>query len=255
MVKVEKVKVLIGDDSLGFGVDVASSLRKMDFYVITRPKDGNKLISVIKDESPDVVVIDAVMPNLDAIEFIKKLNTSDFKKPHVIVVSSYENQFIEKSVMELGAACYMRMPFETKALADRINKIVNFDPDTNKLIGKDLKVIVTDIIHRAGVPAHIKGYHYLREAIMLSVNDSEMLNSVTKMLYPSVAKKFNTTPTRVERAIRHAIEIAWDRGNIGTLNSLFGCTLSTTRGKPTNSEFIALIVDKINIKGENAAHF
>ncbi len=251
----QKVKVLIGDDSPSFGVNVASSLRKMDFYVVTRHKDGNTLFNAIKDISPDVVVIDAIMPNLDAIEFIKKLNDSKIKRPYIIVVSSFDNQFIEKSVMELGASYYMRTPFEIKALADRINTIINYTSKTENEGGQDLKVIVTNIIHRIGVPAHVKGYHYLREAIILSVNDGKMLSSVTKELYPSVAKEFNTTPTRVERAIRHAIEIAWERGNIDTLNSLFGYTINAGKGKPTNSEFIALVVDKININGESAVHF
>ncbi len=256
----QKIKVLIGDDSPDFGVNVANSLRGMGFYVIARPKNGQTLFEAIKNEIPDVAVIDAVMPNFDAIELIKKLNASNYKKPHIIVVSSFDNQFIERSVMEMGAAYYMRKPFEAKTLGDRINTIMGQGTDSDLSVhrasnGLNLEVMVTDIIHQIGVPAHIKGYHYLREAIMLSVNDGEMLESVTKVLYPSVAKRFKTTPSRVERAIRHAIEIAWDRGDIDTLNSFFGYTIDVGKGKPTNSEFIALITDKINLKRKAAVHF
>lgn len=256
----QKIKVLIGDDSPDFGVDVANSLRSMGFYVIARPKNGITLFDAIKNEIPKVAVIDAVMPGLDAIELIKKLNASNYKKPHIIVVSSFDNQFTEKTVMELGAAYYMRKPFDAKVLGDRINTIMGQSTDSDLTVhhsgnGLNLELTVTDIIHRIGVPAHIKGYHYLREAIMLSVNDSEMLESVTKVLYPSVAKKFKTTPSRVERAIRHAIEIAWDRGDIDTLNSFFGYTIDVGKGKPTNSEFIALITDKINLKRKATIHF
>ncbi len=256
----QKIKVLIGDDSPDFGVNVANSLRGMGFYVIARPKNGQTLFEAIKSEIPDIAVIDAVMPSFDAIELIKKLNASNYKKPHIIVVSSFDNQFIERSVMEMGAAYYMRKPFETKVLGDRINTIMGQGIDSDLSVhraanGLNLEVMVTDIIHQIGVPAHIKGYHYLREAIILSVNDSEMLESVTKVLYPSVAKKFKTTPSRVERAIRHAIEIAWDRGDIDTLNSFFGYTIDVGKGKPTNSEFIALITDKINLKRKAAVHY
>ena len=158
--------------------------------------------------------------------------------------------------MTAGAAYFMLKPFDVKILGERIKAMLNIDTDISaetvhprmKPTPANLEIIVTDIIHQIGVPAHIKGYHYLREAIICSVNDKEMLESVTKLLYPAVAKKFATTPSRVERAIRHAIEIAWDRGDIDTLNSFFGYTINTGKGKPTNSEFIALITDKIRLK-------
>ncbi len=258
----QKIKVLIGDDSAEFGVNLANALRGMGFYVIARAKNGASLFDAIKNETPDVAIIDAVMPNLDAIELIKKLNSSNYKKPHIIVVSSFDNQFVERTVMELGASYFMRKPFEAKALAERINTIMGFSTVTeggffvhSSTSQINLEVMITDIIHQIGVPAHIKGYHYLREAIMLSVNDTQMLESVTKVLYPTVAKKFKTTPSRVERAIRHAIEIAWDRGDIDTLNSFFGYTIDVGKGKPTNSEFIALIADKINLKRKTAVNF
>lgn len=258
----QKIKVLIGDDSAEFGVNLANAMRGMGFYVIARPKNGNSLLEAIKNETPDVAVIDAVMPNLDAIGLIKTLNSSNYKMPYIIVVSSFDNQFVERTVMELGASYFMRKPFEAKALAERINTIMGYSSasETGYSLHSvtaqiNLEVTITDIIHQIGVPAHIKGYHYLREAIMLSVNDSQMLESVTKVLYPTVAKKFSTTPSRVERAIRHAIEIAWDRGDIDTLNSFFGYTIDVGKGKPTNSEFIALIADKINLKRKTAVNF
>ena len=250
-----KIKILIGDDSAQYGVFCASSLRSMGFFVITRQKDGMVIYDAIKNELPDVVMIDAVMPGLDAIELIKKVMASGYKKPLFIVTSAYENSFIEGQVMNAGASYFMLKPFDVKMLGDRIKAMLDIDTDINSDItaerrkgSPNLEIIVTDIIHQIGVPAHIKGYHYLREAIMACVNDKEMLESVTKLLYPAVAKKFSTTPSRVERAIRHAIEIAWDRGDVDTLNSFFGYTINVGKGKPTNSEFIALITDKICLK-------
>lgn len=248
-----KVKILIGDDSAEFGVAYANSLRTMGFYVIARQKDGNILLDAIKNEQPDVVIADAVLPNLDAIELLKRINSGNFKKPKFIVTSSYDNPFMEKSVMENGASYFLLKPFDISVLGERIKSLMGLDSTMNDgSIGKtpsnfSIEMIVTDIIHQIGVPAHIKGYHYLREAIIQSVYDDEMLESVTKLLYPSVAKKYNTTSSRVERAIRHAIEIAWDRGSVETLNSFFGYTINTGKGKPTNSEFVALITDKIKL--------
>lgn len=250
-----KIKVLIGDDTAEYGISCANSLRTMGFFVVARPKDGLALFDAIKNEMPDVVIVDAIMPNLDAIELMKKIQVSIFKKPLFIVVSTYDNPFIEKQVMDCGASYFMLRPFEPKVLADRIFALTGKEEESDHGINfqknsqaTNLEVIVTDIIHQIGVPAHIKGYHYLREAIIQSVFDASKLESVTKVLYPSVAKKFMTTSSRVERAIRHAIEIAWDRGNLDTLNSFFGYTINTGKGKPTNSEFVALITDKIRLK-------
>ena len=250
-----KIKILIGDDSAQYGISCASSLRSMGFFVITRPKDGLSIYDAIRNEAPDVAIIEAVMPNLDAIELIKKIQSSSYKKPLFIVTSSYKNSFIEQQVMLAGASYFMLKPFDIKVLGERIKAMLDIDTNItsdmtySKAKGNpNLEIIVTDIIHQIGVPAHIKGYHYLREAIIQSVNDKEMLEIVTKLLYPAVAKKFSTTPSRVERAIRHAIEIAWDRGDLDILNSFFGYTVNTGKGKPTNSEFIALITDKICLK-------
>lgn len=244
---VNKIKVLIGDDSVEFGINCASVLRSMGMYAVTRPKDGGVLFETIKNDSPDVVVMDAILPHMDAIELIKKVQALGGKKPEFIVTSSYDNPFIERQVMQGGAAYFMLKPFDVNSLGDRINALIQGTAPDNDEGSEDMEVVVTEIIHQLGVPAHIKGYHYLREAILSSLEDKELLESVTKMLYPTVAKKFDTTSSRVERAIRHAIEIAWDRGNLDTLNSFFGYTVNTCKGKPTNSEFIALITDKLRL--------
>ncbi|MBQ8435437.1 MAG: sporulation transcription factor Spo0A [Oscillospiraceae bacterium] len=249
---VNKIKVLIGDDSVEFGINCASVLRSMGMYAITRPKDGGTLFETIKNDSPDVVVVDAILPHMDAIELIKKVQALGGKKPEFIVTSSYDNPFIERQVMQGGAAYFMLKPFDVNSLGDRINSLIHGTEGENGESGEDMEVVVTEIIHQLGVPAHIKGYHYLREAILSSLDDKELLESVTKMLYPTVAKRFDTTSSRVERAIRHAIEIAWDRGNLDTLNSFFGYTVNTCKGKPTNSEFIALITDKLRLQYKTA---
>lgn len=246
-----KIKVLIGDESLEFGIKYADALRGKDFYVIVRQNDGKIILDAIRNEQPDVVICDAVLPHLDAIEILKRIST-DSVKPKVIVTSSYHNGFIERAVMENGASYFMLKPIDVDTLADRIRDLMGVSKfsQTSQSYSNhtfNLEIVVTDIIHQVGVPAHIKGYHYLREAIILSIKDSEMLECVTKLLYPEVAKKFKTTDSRVERAIRHAIEIAWDRGSVDTINKMFGCTIDASKGKPTNSEFIAMITDKIKL--------
>ena len=245
-----KIRVLIGDDSVEYGIAFANTLRGLGWYVVTRPKDGNKILESIRNDSPDIVIIDAVLPEIDAIEIMKR-TASDSSRPEFIVTSAYDNPFVEKQVMQNGAAYFMLRPFDVNTLRDRIESVVNKNEnDTGSPVNdsSDMEIVVTDVIHQLGVPAHIKGYHYLREAILSSLADHDLLESVTKSLYPSVASKFQTTSSRVERAIRHAIEIAWDRGNVEILNSFFGYTVNTSKGKPTNSEFIALITDKLRLQ-------
>ena len=251
-----KLKILIADDSLEIGVSCANYLKSNGMNVINRPKDGEMIYEAIKQYLPDIVVMDAVLPNLDAVDLMRKVKSSVYKTPYYIISTAYDHPFMEKQLMENGASMILLKPYEIKTLYERIITLSKLILTEGITIAKesddnDMEVIVTDIIHQIGVPAHIKGYHYLREAILLSIYDSEMLESVTKMLYPTVAKKFSTTSSRVERAIRHAIEIAWDRGDIDTLNSFFGYTVNTGKGKPTNSEFIALITDKIRLKFKN----
>lgn len=251
-----KIKILIADDSVESGIACANYLRSNGLNVITRPKDGLVIFDTIKHESPDIVIMDAVIPHLDAIDLMKRVKASVYKKPYYIISTAYDHPFLEKQLMENGASMILLKPFELKTLYERIVSLSKMVFTEGIKIEKeneeqDMEIIVTDIIHQIGVPAHIKGYHYLREAILLSIYDTEMLESVTKVLYPTVAKKFSTTSSRVERAIRHAIEIAWDRGDLDTLNSFFGYTVNTGKGKPTNSEFIALITDKIRLKFKN----
>ena len=177
------------------------------------------------------------------------------ERPMVMVISSYDNSRLEQETIKAGAAYFFIKPFDMGALAERIIKFSGWKNDKvpvlmndNVVTDRDLELMITEIIHQIGVPAHIKGYHYLREAIILSIKNEEVINSITKLLYPTVAKKFSTTSSRVERAIRHAIEVAWDRGDIDVLNSYFGYTINNDRGKPTNSEFIAMIADKIRLR-------
>lgn len=171
------------------------------------------------------------------------------------MTTAYDSPFVESEIMQSGASYYMLKPFDLADLIDRVIALTGFNSQSSamenrRLVSKtmDLEMMITEVIHQIGVPAHIKGYHYLRESIRLSIENQEMINSVTKLLYPTVAKMFNTTSSRVERAIRHAIEVAWDRGDVDTLNSYFGYTIHNSRGKPTNSEFIAMIADKLRLE-------
>ncbi|MBR7084088.1 MAG: sporulation transcription factor Spo0A [Oscillospiraceae bacterium] len=242
----DKIKVLIGDDTVDYGITTASSLRNYGLYAITRRKDGTVLLNTILEEKPDVVIIDSVMAHMDAIELIKQTKMAAEKFPAFIITSAYDNPFVERQIMELGAAYYMLKPFDVSTLAERIFSLTASCQEED--IEQNLEIVVTDMIHQLGVPAHIKGYHYLRASIILSIETPELLDSVTKLLYPTVAQKFDTTSSRVERAIRHAIEIAWDRGDLDILNSFFGYTVNTCKGKPTNSEFIALLTDKLRLQ-------
>ncbi|MCL2634536.1 MAG: sporulation transcription factor Spo0A [Oscillospiraceae bacterium] len=256
----KQVRVLIGDDSVESGVTWARTLMSKGMYVITRQKNGRVILDTIKadKEKFDVIIMEAKMPELDAVSLIAEINDMSGYTPLVIVISNYDSPQTENEVMEAGAKYYMVKPFMSTVLADRIEKLLDNTPERINLknvsynihesVPDNIEYVVTDIIHQIGIPAHIKGYHYLRTAILLSVEDAEMINCVTKLLYPTVAKQYSTTSSRVERAIRHAIEIAWDRGDVETLNSYFGYTIHTAKGKPTNSEFIALIADKLKLK-------
>lgn len=254
----QKMKVLLGDDSLNFGVICAEMLEKMNFIVKKTAKDGIEVLEAIQSFRPDIVVMESFMPHIDSIGIMKSVGAAKEGAPHFIVTSSYENNQIEKEIMNNGASFYMMKPFDLSVLVDRIQNLANkiryeHSSVKDRMQNQDLEVVVTDVIHQIGVPAHIKGYHYLREAIILSIKDNEMINSVTKLLYPTIAKTFNTTSSRVERAIRHGIEVAWDRGDVDVLNSYFGFTIHNGRGKPTNSEFIAMIADRLKLQMKSKA--
>lgn len=252
----KKLKIVIADEGLEFGQNCAKVFTAYGMSVILCEKDGRRVIDVIKKEKPDVVLADVFMPNLDILGVLEQLNEIDIKdKPMVMVMSNFDNQRLEKETLTAGASYYFLKPFDMNTVAERIIQLSGWKNEkapivirNNTISDPELEVMITDIIHQIGVPAHIKGYHYLREAIILSIKNSDIVNSVTKLLYPTVAKNHSTTASRVERAIRHAIEVAWDRGNIDVLNSYFGYTIQNDRGKPTNSEFIAMISDKLRLK-------
>ncbi len=247
----EKIKVIIGDESKEFGCVLANSLRGKGFYAVTRDMDGLLLLEAIRTEEPDVVIVDGIIPGIDAAELIKRCS-GFVHKTFFIVASAYRNAFLERQIMAMENAYFMLKPFDCDMLVNVINRAAQMDLLREDLgLAPDMKMVVTDIIHQIGIPAHIKGYHYLREAILLSLEDDQMLESITKLLYPTVAKKFNTTASRVERAIRHAIETAWDRGDLETIQTLFGYTVAVGKGKPTNSEFIAMISDNLSLKYKN----
>jgi len=256
----EKIKVLLVDDNQDYCSIVGEHMRTQeDIEMLGVAQDGQVAVEMIKTKRPDVVLLDLVMPFLDGMGVLKRLNFIEREnRPKVIAVSAVAHDKITQNVIALGADYYMMKPAPLDILMDRIRFIAKpmqqvndneriFRQDMPRCI-EDLETNVTNIIHEVGVPAHIKGYQYLREAIMMVVNDNDLINSITKQLYPSVAKKHNTTSSRVERAIRHAIEVAWDRGDTETLNRIFGFTISNGKGKPTNSEFIAMISDKLRLK-------
>lgn len=252
----KKLKIVIADDTTELGQNFVKTFKAYGMQVVLCEKDGRAVISKSRSEKPDIILADVFMPNLDIIGVVNELKTlKESERPMVMAMSSFDNQRLEKQMLDAGVCYYFLKPFDINSIAERIIQISGWKNEDRPLVVKsnivtdpELELMVTDIIHQIGVPAHIKGYHYLREAIMLSIKNSEIVNSVTKLLYPTVAKNYTTTASRVERAIRHAIEVAWDRGDIDVLNSYFGYTIQNDRGKPTNSEFIAMISDKLRLK-------
>ena len=258
----EKINVAVVDDNYVVR-EVLSEIVKSDteLDLIGNAQDGEEAVRLIKDKQPDVVLLDLIMPKLDGLSVMEKVNQdhSMQKHPEFIVISAIGNENITENAFELGANYYIMKPFEKEMVLTRIKNTRIFRDNSVRekkpLIyekkmepERNLEEDVTNMIHEIGVPAHIKGYQYLRDAIIMVVNDIDMLNSITKILYPTIAKKHQTTPSRVERAIRHAIEVAWSRGKMDTIDDLFGYTVHTEKGKPTNSEFIALIADRIRLE-------
>ena len=224
---------------------------KEQFNLIISPRDGDEIIKLIKIKKPEIVVCEAFMPNKDAIEVMHKVSELD-NIPKFIIVSASNNSFLESEIMKSGASYLMVKPFSTKTLIKRINDL-NSNINTTKKVNNNeitLEEKITKMIQEIGVPAHIKGYRYIRTGIYFCVKNDSVLSSVTKILYPKIAKAYDSTPSRVERAIRHAIEVAWDRGDVDVLNSYFGYTIKGSKGKPTNSEFIAMLADKIKLEHE-----
>lgn len=253
----KKIRVVLADTGEHLGQPCAAVMRAQGLEVDLVEKDGRKLVERVSALPPDVVIMDFFLPQLDAVGVIHSIQALHLPVPPVIMVlSAFDNPNLEREAMMAGADFFVLKPFDAAGMAQRILSICAQRDSSRKeraLVraaggNVSLEMQVTDIIHQIGVPAHIKGYQYLRDAILMAIEDEEIINAVTKRLYPSVAKKHGTTSSRVERAIRHAIEVAWDRGDVDVLNSYFGYTIHTGRGKPTNSEFIAMISDKFRLQ-------
>lgn len=260
----EVVSVAVVDDNEKIVQTICDELSKDNgIKVVGKAKNGEEAYDVIRKNNPDVVILDLIMPKMDGLSLMDKIHNDGtlIKSPFFIITSAISNESVIQDAFGFGAGYYMLKPFEMDMIVDRVKsaksynrripenkKFVDANEDKRQFMERNIESDVTAIIHDVGVPAHIKGYQYLREAIIMSVNDTEMLNSITKILYPTIAKKYQTTSSRVERAIRHAIEVAWNRGRMDTIDELFGYTINAEKGKPTNSEFIALIADKIRLE-------
>ena len=259
-----KIKIGIADDNKEFcDILVDYFGEKEDIELAFVSHDGIKAVECIKKTEPEILILDMIMPHLDGLGVLETINNLELEKyPRTIVLSAVGQEPITQKAISLGAEYYIVKPFNLDILMKRINQLAGVDEKEDSKMQyarailmnkendqeKNLEIDITNIIHEIGVPAHIKGYHYLRDAIIMVVEDIELLGAVTKELYPAIAKANNTTPSRVERAIRHAIEVAWNRGKLETINALFGYTVQNDKGKPTNSEFIAIIADKLRIE-------
>ncbi len=261
-----KVRVGIADDNKDFCNILADFFEmQQEIDVIFKANDGMQTVDAVLKDKPDVLILDMIMPYLDGLGVLERLNAVEMDPmPKIIMLSAVGQETITQKAINLGAEYYIVKPFDLSILAKRIQQLSGSAETSSITTSKsnmiksilleeegkknNLEIDITSIIHEVGVPAHIKGYQYLRDAITMVVDDMDLLGAVTKELYPAIAKRNNTTPSRVERAIRHAIEVAWNRGRIETINSLFGYTVHNDKGKPTNSEFIAIIADKLRLE-------
>lgn len=261
----KKISVVIVDDNVRM-LALLEDILKTDpeIEVVGKAENGLEALDLIYNQQPDIVLLDLILPKLDGLGVMERVKKEmeAIKIPSFIVITAIGQEKVTENAFTLGASYYIMKPFDNHIILSRIkqvkgesyqkgtevHRILPGTEKTENYIEKNLESDVTSIIHEIGVPAHIKGYQYLRDAIMMSVNDTEMLHSITKQLYPSIAKQHKTTPSRVERAIRHAIEVAWSRGKMDTIDELFGYTVNNGKGKPTNSEFVALIADKIRLE-------
>ena len=250
----ETMKIILADDNIDFCEKLQRQLNNYTgVNVVGKAKDGAELLDLISEWQPDVVVTDAMLPKKDGLYVIRATRELSLKKmPSFFVISSFSSDTMMAEAMSLKVDYFTIKPCDLSDLAKRIaagGSTVPFSaPGKAASPEVELEMRVTGIIHDIGVPAHIKGYQYLREAIIMTVNDMDIINAITKVLYPTVAKRYKTTSSRVERAIRHAIEVAWDRGDVEVLNGFFGYTVSNVKGKPTNSEFISMIADRIRLE-------
>lgn len=255
------IKVLIADDNREFNELLSDYLQEEpDIEVAARAYNGKETLQLVEETQPDILLLDIIMPYLDGLGVLEKLTEYPVEsRPKVIMLTAFGHEKITQRAVELGATYYILKPFKMELISERIRQLSNvsgkvletlssYIPRLKKKIGtENLEREITSIIHEIGIPAHIKGYLYLREAIMMVTKEIEILGAITKVLYPRIAEKYNTTPSRVERAIRHAIEVAWSRNNVETIKKFFGYTINTERGKPTNSEFIAMVADKLRL--------
>ena len=250
----KRTTVLIADGSEDFCAQLSAPLQNGGYQVIGTAIDGNSAIEQLKAVLPEVLVLDLMLPKADGLAVLNSLPRE--KRPRVLLLSALATDYVASAAAAAGADYLMLKPCRAQTVAIRVGEILEAERSAAKKRQSqepDIETLVTNVIHEIGVPAHIKGYQYLREAIIIAVGDMEVINAITKVLYPQVAKTFCTTPSRVERAIRHAIEVAWDRGDLDTLQRFFGYTVSNTKGKPTNSEFIALIADRLQLQLRNTA--
>ena len=253
----EKIKLMVVDDNREFCSLVKGYAQMQDDIEFSGAAfDGISALDMIREKKPHVVILDNVMPQLDGIGVLNHLkNFHSQDRPKIVTVTACPTDEFMSNAYKLGVNYAMSRKIDINEIIDRCRMVVKNTPaeaKSEKLSTEDIEALVTNMIHEVGVPAHIKGYSYLRTAIMLVLEDRQLIESITKLLYPTVAKKFSTSSSRVERAIRHAIEVAWDRGDTDTLNNLFGFTINQSKGKPTNSEFIAMISDKLRLKMKRA---
>lgn len=258
------LSILIADDNREFTEilrDYIATQEDMDVCGVAH--NGNEVVDLVRETQPDILVLDIIMPVLDGIGALERLNELSCKLPKVILLTAFGQETVTRRAMELGVSYFILKPFDMPVLVERIRQVALETPSISPVAAtaavtplmvhaapsrKSVDAAITQIIHEIGVPAHIKGYHYLREAIGIVFSDVEILGSITKTLYPRIAERFKTTPSRVERAIRHSIEVAWGRGNVDAIRSVFGYTVSASKTKPTNSEFIAMIADKLRME-------
>ena len=244
----KKLRVLLADGSEEFRATLKKSIEgDGDMIVVGSTGDGAEALRLWESQRPDVLLLDVVLPGLDGFGLLRAGREKHLPQPTVLVISALFQDRAIAEATELGASFYLPKPCHLESLTEHIRRLTAPAAEETGF-APALESSVTAIIHEIGVPAHIKGYQYLREAIMIAVEDMDVINAVTKVLYPEVAKRFNTTPSRVERAVRHAIEVAWDRGDLETLQKYFGYTVNSAKGKPTNSEFIAMIADRLQLQ-------
>ena len=256
----DKIKAVLVDDNTTMLETLQAAIASVkDVSVAGTATNGVDALELVREHQPDVLTLDLIMPVMDGISVLRQLRTLPIRQPEVIVISALASEDVVREVMNLGASYYMVKPVDTDCLCRRLTEMTRTESEVmpRTFMARDVGAVrsldeeITSIFLTIGIPAHIKGYHFLREGVKMVMAKPELINSITKELYPGIAERFNTSASKVERAIRHAIEVAWDRGDLETLQRFFGYTVSNTKGKPTNSEFIALIADKLQLQLKN----